>query len=249
MEMFRTLDIRGLSFFKALQLAKEEFARIKKNGILELIFDKQKKILYLIILFFFSISINQHYGYIGVFPLDTFLFFDSGYRTLNGYFPFKDYWVITGPLLDIIQSIFFKIFGVSWFSYVLHASVFNFIISFATFYTLVKFELNIHFSFFYALLVSIIAYPIAGTPFIDHHSTIFSLLALYSFILSIKTKSDFYWFFTPIFLGLAFLSKQTPAAYIGIIIMSASFVYFINNLNFKKILLFFSGTFFIELFI
>ena len=42
MEMFRTLDIRGLSFFKALQLAKEEFARIKKNGILELIVDKKK---------------------------------------------------------------------------------------------------------------------------------------------------------------------------------------------------------------
>ena len=63
--------------------------------------------------------------------------------------------------------------------------------------------------------------------------------------LSIKTKLDFYWFFIPIFLGLAFLSKQTPAAYIGIIIMSASFVYFINNLNFKKILLLFTGTFFI----
>ena len=203
------------------------------------------KILYFICLLLISISINQHYGYIGVHPIDTFLFFDSGYRTLNGYFPFKDYWVITGPLIDIIQSIFFKIFGVSWFSYVLHASVFNFIIVFATFYTLVKFELNIHFSFFYALLVSIIAYPIAGTPFVDHHSTIFSLLALYSFILSIKTKLDFYWFFIPIFLGLAFLSKQTPAAYIGIIIMSASFVYFINNLNFKKILLLFTGTFFI----
>jgi hypothetical protein len=95
------------------------------------------------------------------------------------------------------------------------------------------------------LLVSIIAYPIAGTPFLDQHSTIFSLLALYSFILSIKTKLDFYWFFIPIFLGLAFLSKQVPAVYIGIIIMSASFVYFINNLNFKKILLLFTGTFFI----
>ena len=42
MEMFRTLDIRGLSFFKALQLAKDEFRRIKKNGILELIVDKKK---------------------------------------------------------------------------------------------------------------------------------------------------------------------------------------------------------------
>ena len=42
MEMFRSLDIRGLSFFKALQLATEEFRRIKKNGILELIVDKKK---------------------------------------------------------------------------------------------------------------------------------------------------------------------------------------------------------------
>ena len=42
MEMFRTLDIRGLSFFKAFQLASEEFKRIKKNWILELIVDKKK---------------------------------------------------------------------------------------------------------------------------------------------------------------------------------------------------------------
>ena len=42
MELFRTLDIRGLSFFKALQLATEEFTRLKKNGILELIVDKKK---------------------------------------------------------------------------------------------------------------------------------------------------------------------------------------------------------------
>ena len=39
MEMFRTLDIRGLSFFNALQLATEEFRGIKTNGILELIVD------------------------------------------------------------------------------------------------------------------------------------------------------------------------------------------------------------------
>ena len=42
MEMFKTIDIRGLSFFSALQLASQEFNRIKKNGILELIVDKKK---------------------------------------------------------------------------------------------------------------------------------------------------------------------------------------------------------------
>ena len=42
MEMFRTLDIRGLSFFKSLQLATDEFRKKKKNGILELIVYKKK---------------------------------------------------------------------------------------------------------------------------------------------------------------------------------------------------------------
>ncbi len=44
MEMFKTIDIRGLSFFKALQLASQEFRRIKKNGILEIIIDKKRNI-------------------------------------------------------------------------------------------------------------------------------------------------------------------------------------------------------------
>ena len=40
--MFKTIDIRGLSFFSTLQLASQEFNRIKKNGILELIVDKKR---------------------------------------------------------------------------------------------------------------------------------------------------------------------------------------------------------------
>ena len=44
MEMFKTVDIRGLSFFSALQLASQEFGHIKKNGILELIVDKKRNI-------------------------------------------------------------------------------------------------------------------------------------------------------------------------------------------------------------
>ncbi|MZH01999.1 MAG: hypothetical protein F3745_00950 [Nitrospinae bacterium] len=44
MESFKTIDIRGLSFFNALQLASKEFTRIKKNGILELIVDKKRNL-------------------------------------------------------------------------------------------------------------------------------------------------------------------------------------------------------------
>ena len=204
---------------------------------------KQKKIIYSFILLLFSISFNQFYGYVGVFPLDSFIIFNSGYDLLNGYFPFKDYWTITGPMLDIIQAFFFKLFGVSWSSYVLHASFFNFIISFFTFYTLVKFKLNIHYSFFYSLLVSCLAYPIVGTPFMDHHSAILSIVSLFVFILAIQLKINLYWFFLPIILGCAFLSKQTPAAYTIIIITILSLIYFFNNFNRKKIIFFFLGIF------
>ena len=112
---------------------------------------KQKKIFYFFLLSIISIFINQYYGFIGVYPIDSFLFFDTGYRTLNGFFPFKDFWAPTGPLLDVIQAFFFKFFGISWFSYVLHASVFNFLITIATFHTLNKFELNINFCVFFTL--------------------------------------------------------------------------------------------------
>ncbi len=44
METFKTIDIRGLSFFSALQLASKEFSRVKKNGILELIIDKKRNL-------------------------------------------------------------------------------------------------------------------------------------------------------------------------------------------------------------
>ena len=213
-------------------------------------FKKRKEIFYFVILLVFSISFNQYYGYIGVFPIDSFLIFNSGYDVLNGYLPFKDYWTIKGPLLDIIQAFFFKIFGVSWFSYVIHASVFNFIITIATFYTLIKFELNINYCFFYALLVSILAYPTAGTPFSDHHVTILSIIALFNFILALKTKSNYYWFVLPIFLGLAFLSKQAPSGYIFIIIAILSVAYFSINFDIRKIFFgFLGGLSFIILFV
>ena len=203
------------------------------------------KIFYLLIIFFFSIFVNQYYGYIGVFPIDTFLFFDSGNRVLNGEFPIKDFWAVSGLTNDFIQALIFKIFGVSWFSYVLHASLMNFLIAFFTFHTLLKFKLHINFSLLYALLVSVIAYPVAGTPFPDHHSMIFSIIGLFCFLLHLKTNSNFYLFLLPIFLVLGFFSKQTPAAYIFIIISFMGLIYLIYSFSYKKVGVLFSGFSFI----
>ena len=85
---------------------------------------------YVIILFLiiFSILINFHYGSIGAQPIDSFAFLDTGYSVLKGKHPIKDYWIISGPFIDYVQAIFFKLFGINWFSYVFHASIFNLII-------------------------------------------------------------------------------------------------------------------------
>ena len=195
-----------------------------------------QKFLFPIILSFFSLLINQHYGYIGILPIDSFLIFNSGYDLLNGNYPFKDYWTIKEPFIDLLQAIFFKLFGVSWFSYVLHASIFNSIISLSTYFILRYFKLSPGFSFLYSFCLACLAYPTAGTPFSDHHTLIFCILSLYIFFLAIKTDNKFFWFLIPFILGMSFFSKQAPTAYVVLIISFLSLIYFINKRNFNGLI-------------
>ena len=197
-------------------------------------FKFKKDKIYILFLFLFSIIINQYYGNLGLFPMDSAHFFDSGYRVLNGETPFQDYWLVKGLILDYIQAIFFYIFGVNWQAYVIHASVINALITISTFFVLKNFKLKDEYSFCYSLLLSILAYPSSGTPFIDHHSTFFSLLGIYSFLLGINTKRKVFWILIPIFFGFAFLSKQVPAAYIILIVSLVLLLYTLIN---KKIYL------------
>jgi len=201
----------------------------------KLINKKQKIRFYFIILFLFSISFNQYYGFIGINPIDSFFSFNAGFDILIGKFPFKDFWTITGPFIALTQALFFKIFGVSWFSYVFHASIFNFFFVISTFFTLYKLKLDINYCFLYSFLLSIVAYPSSGTPYVDHHSAYLSVISIYCFILAIKTKFKVYWFLLPIFLGISFLTKQAPTGHIFLIISLLSIYYFIFNFDLKKI--------------
>ena len=175
---------------------------------------KVKEKILVFFLFLIAFFINYYYGGIGVFPIDTFAHFDTGYRIMNGSSPFNDYWTTSGPMVDYLQSLFFLMLGVNWFSYVAHPSLINGILTLSVFYFLKKYELNRYLCFFYSLCFAILAYPSAGVPFSDHHSSFFSLLGIIFLIRAIKENKFFYWFFIPIFFFIAFFSKQTPAAYI-----------------------------------
>ncbi len=197
---------------------------------------KYSKIFYIIILSFFSFYINYYYGHLGVYPLDTFLFYDSSVRILNGEIPFKDFWVSTGITIDLIQFSLFKIFGVSFKTYVGHASLMNLLLTLSTFFILRKLKLGNFFSFFYSFILSVAAYPLSGTPFLDHHAIIFCIFAIYIFILSILDIKKYSWVFLPFFLLFAFFSKQTPSGYIIILLGLLTIVFFLHHFNLRSLL-------------
>ena len=168
-----------------------------------------------IVIFFLALLFNQFSGNRGIFPIDSFSHFDIGYRVLNGDLPFRDYWVVSGPLIDLLQAFLFLVFGTNWQTYLLNASILNGVVAVLTYKLFLCFNLNWKISFFYAICFTILAYPVSGTPFVDLHATYFSIIAIYMTIFAIKTEKLMYWFFLPILLGFAFLSKQVPSVYIG----------------------------------
>ena len=190
---------------------------------------KQKILIFFVIIF--SLLINQYYGNLGVFPVDSFSHFDTGYKILLGEYPFKDYWLVSGPIVDYIQAIFFYLFGVNWQSYVFHASFFNAVLAISTFIILKNFKLNIYYCFLFSILFSILAYPSSGTPFVDHHSAFFSLLAIYSLLMGIKYEKKIYWYLLPLLFLCAFLSKQVPSSYV---FFSRIFILFFYSVFNKK---------------
>jgi len=110
-----------------------------------------KKNIFLFILFFLSILINQYYGNKGVFPVDSFSHFDTGYRILLNEHPFKDYWIVSGFFVDYLQSVIFYIFGVNWQTYLLNASLLNGTVALLVYFLFNNLGLNFKLSFFYAI--------------------------------------------------------------------------------------------------
>ena len=199
-------------------------------------YKKQIEIFSLIILIFSSFFINFYFGHQGLMPLDDLQNFSSGYRILTGDFPFIDYYSITGPILDIWQSIIYKILGVSWSSLVIHSSILNVLYTLIIYFFLRSHNFQIFYTFFYSLSAGILMYPPAGNPTVEHHSLIISLIAFIFFIIGLKKNNNYYLFLSPLFFTVAFFIKQVPTSYFIIftIIIYFSQIYKkIDLINFK----------------
>ena len=115
-----------------------------------------------------------------------------------------------------------------------------------SFYFFLNIGLKTFYAFIYSLAVAVLAYPPIGTPFIDHHAVIFSVMALYSLSIGILLKKNLFWFLVPLFLIFSFFSKQIPSPYLTILFTTIIIFYFFytKNLNKENLLYLFYGFFF-----
>jgi len=191
------------------------------------------KVLFLVL---FSFYISYYYGFKGIIPLDDFVNLNTGYRFYKGDLPFRDYYEVTGPVLSIMQGFFFKIFGLSWKTFVFNSSIINCLTSVIIFFYFLHISKNKNLSLIIAILFSVLFYPNNGVPGVDHHAWSLALISLFLFYLGLETSKFVYIFFSIIALSLSFFIKQVPSSYILILI---SLLYISECYKEKKIIHFF----------
>ena len=115
----------------------------------------------------------------------------------------------------------------------------NMLISVFFFFFLNTIRGNHYLNFLLSISLSILCYPVAGTPFPYQHSYILSLFSIMIFYLAVYKDENKYWFFLPFLMLASFLSMQLPSGLINFIIIIFTVVYFIYlKKNFLKSFLF-----------
>ena len=203
----------------------------------------KKFFFYSLILLAVSFYVTFYSANRGILPIDSFAFFDTGYLVSEGLHPLKDFWITTGILVDYIQGLFFKLLGVSWTSYILHAAIFNFALSIFFFLFFYNSKLKIELSFFFSLAISLLFYPTMGTPFAYHHALFFSILSIMVLYLILEYNYKIFWFTLPIIMLLSFLSMQTPSSYVNLLIIIYLIFHFIKKRDLENYKFFFLGIF------
>ena len=189
----------------------------------------------------YSYLINWYSGNIGVIPIDSFGFLDTGYSIINGHLPIRDFWIFTGLLVDYMEAAFLYLFGNNWNSHLAHSSFMNIVATTSLYFFLKEYKLKLSYIFFYCISFATLCYPLSGTPFAYLHAYIFSIIAIFNLLIAIKKKNKFLWFVFPFICLFAFLSMQTPTVYILIILMILTIFHFVNSKEFNNLKFFLLG--------
>jgi len=201
-----------------------------------------KEISVLIGISIYSYLVNWQSGNIGIIPIDSFGFLDTGFSITKGHLPIRDFWIFTGLLVDYMEALFLLLFGNNWNSHLAHSSFMNILGTIGFYFFLKEYNLKLFHIVFYCLSFATLCYPLSGTPFAYIHAYIFSILAIFNLLIAIKKKNRYLWFLFPYVCFFAFLSMQTPTAYILIILLVFIIHYFLKERDFKNLKFFLYGS-------
>ena len=205
--------------------------------------DTIRETLTLLLIASYAFYVTWISGNIGVIPIDSFGFLDTGHSILNGKLPIRDFWIFTGLLVDYMGAFFLSVFGNNWNSYLFHSSFMNILAVSSLYIFLKNFNIQKKYIIFYCISFATLCYPVSGTPFAYIHAYIFSLISIMILILAIKNRKKIVWFSLPLVCLLSFLSMQTPSAYILPIFFFIIIYYFLKTKDYKNLNFFLLGCF------
>ncbi len=135
--------------------------------------------LFIILICAFAFGLNLMCGQRGFFAFDQSIIFDGGYRIYAGQKPYRDFFIPTGPIVFWLQSIFFRLGGINYFIYILHASVIN-VLAVLLSIVVLRWAMpeSKFFSYAAGLLTAVWFYPPFGTPWFEQTAFFFNLLIL-----------------------------------------------------------------------
>jgi hypothetical protein len=166
-------------------------------------------------LFTWGLVVALHYGRMGFLPLDQSIVFDGGYRILSGQLPYRDFMTPAAVVPAALQAGFFRVLGVTWFSYVLHAAAANGLFAALAFTLLRQRGLRPAWAAWWAALSALTFYPPIGVPYAEHHAFLLGLAALVAGNAARRARGDagaLLWSaLAAILVGAAFFSKSNPA--------------------------------------
>lgn len=169
------------------------------------------------LLVLFGAAISFVYGRVGYMPLDQSIVFDGGWRVLSGQLPFRDFTSPAGFVPIFMQAGFFRLFGVSWTTYLMHAAVLNGLFCVLVYLLLRRHQTPRRPAFLYGLLSGVVFYPPFGVPYMEQHAFFFATLAITLTALATHAAAPWtkriLWSLVSVSLALAYLSKQIPTIF------------------------------------
>jgi hypothetical protein len=163
----------------------------------------------------FGALLCLYYGREGFMPIDQSIVYDGAYRLLCGQVPMRDFLTPTGIAAMLFQAAFFRLFGVNWFAYCLHAAVFNGLFAALAYAFLRQFRLPRPFAWLFAMLSAVVMYVPSGTPLMEQDAFLFILLACVLTLAGARAAGGAPWLWAGAGLCLlvALLCKQNPALF------------------------------------